>query len=134
MEDVIILIILGSIGITLILMGVYVKLLVKQFKENGVKLKFKAVNCKKIENTNQSKNFYITTFEFTYKDTTLTESIRTKKEFEIGKIYDGIFLPGANYSKISIQAENQSMTNGKEWLFIITGILILTFIAVIIII
>lgn len=132
MEDIIIYIILGSIGITSILIGIYVKLLVKKFNDNGVKLKFKAIDCKKDEN-DQSTNFYNTTFEFTYKDSILKETIRTKKSFEIGKLYDGIFLPGVTYSKISIQDHNESITNGKEWLFIIGGILTLILLIVLII-
>ena len=80
------------------------------------------------------EEFYITTFEFSHKDRLLKESIKTKKEFEVGKLYDGIFLPGVNYSKISIQDEGQSITNGKEWLFIIAGILMLLIIIVIILI
>lgn len=124
-EDILIIIILFSIGLLLITLGIYLKTIYKKFETKGVTLDFKVKDSKKEDkldkNNNKVGELYITTFEFLYKEKKYTETINTSKEFEKNKTYSGTYLPNSKLNKISVAGEGFNLKKGGPNFIIFSG-------------
>ena len=85
----------GIIGIGLIVLTFYVKIIDIKFKKNGVPVKVKVKKCEKIPDMVTSEeviiNGYETVFEFEFKGAIIERKINTAKKYKIGTIKKGIF-------------------------------------------
>lgn len=113
-----------------IVLGNYVKIVSNKFQNEGVKTVFKVkdvlVECQLDEEGNPTgEQFYVTTFEFTYNNKLLEESIQTNKNFELNQELNGIYLPTGKINKISVAGEGVQPTKGAEWALIGFGLFII---------
>ncbi len=128
-EDLPIIIILVLLGILLIVFGLYLLKVNKNFKNKGIDTKFKVIDLK-VESQYDADNnkigeFYLTTFKFSYNDQELTETIQTRQKFTKDSIIPGKYLPNATINKISVAGEGFSIPNKVSYFLIILGIILL---------
>ena len=128
-EDIMIAVIFCSIGLLLIILGIYLKIVDSKFKKSGVKVDFKVKNVKTEKKLNQDGEvlgeFYITTFEFIYNDQTIEETIQTSHKFKEGAKIPGIYLPTVKLNKISVAGEGFRISSGAEIFLIVFGLFVL---------
>lgn len=131
-EDIIIILIFGSIGLLMIALGIYLKIVDNKFKKNGIKLNFKVKSVKTENQLSQDGEilgeFYITTFEFMHNDILLEETIQTSKKYKVNSIMPGIYLPEAKLNKISVAGEGFHISSGVEKFLLGIGFSILFYI------
>ena len=116
-------------------MGIYFKIVACKFKKDGIKTIFKVKDVQVEEcytNNSSSNEMYITTFEFTYNDQVLQETIQTDKKFELNKEFEGLYLPSGKLTKISVAGEGYKMPKGGDWLVIFIGLLIINLVALVV--
>lgn len=128
-EDLPIIIILTILGLLLIVFGLYLLKVTKNFKNKGIDTKFKVIDIK-VESKYDTDNnkigeLYLTTFKFSYDDKELTETIQTRQKFTKDSVILGKYLPDATINKISVAGEGFSIPNKVSYFIIIMGILLL---------
>lgn len=132
-EDIIITIVLGGIGLLLIALGIYLRKVNSSFDKDGVPTDFEVVDVKTESQYDNENNkigeFYLTTFKFKYNDKIIKESIQTRHKFKLGITVPGKYLPTAKLNKISVAGEGFSIPKTVP-LFLITLGLIIIFILV----
>ena len=128
-EDILLVTILLSIGLILIIVGIYLNKIYKNFKTKGVTVDFKVKESEKEDkldkNNNKVGEIYITTFEFVYKGKKYNETLNTSKEFEKNKIYSGTYLPNSKLNKISVENEGFNIPKNGAIFIILTGLYII---------
>lgn len=136
MENIIIILIFGTISLLLISLGIYLKIVTNRFKKDGVKLEFEITDSKTEQQLNEKGeeigSFYITTIEFTYKGKKQTETLQTRKKIKKGTKIEGIYLPTAKLNKISFANEGYNLNKdiGLSLISIGLSILLLTIVIV----